>query len=89
MVIRGENKPFFFSFNTEIKAISADHKQAVRNLIDRAPLFYKKTLFRSFLNLTKEECDSMSPFDQDYIDYSIMLTEHLMLLQAPFMKTDD
>lgn len=88
MVVGGQNKPFFFSFNTQIKDNYENHKKAIQDLIDRDAVFYKKTLFRSFLNLTKIECDEMMPFDQQYLDYSIMLDEYLLLLHAPFQKQD-
>lgn len=88
MVVEGENKPFFFSFNTEIREAGENHKSATIDLIARNPMFYKKTLFRAFLNITKDECDDMMQFGQEYIDYSIMLDEYLLLLHAPFQKSD-
>lgn len=88
MAFRGENKPFFFAFNTEIKANYDNHKKAVKELIDRDAVFYKKTLFRSILRLPEPILKSITPFSQEYLDYGVMLTEHLMLILAPFQKED-
>lgn len=88
MAFGGENKSFFFSFNTEIKANYENHVRARSELIDRDAVFYKKTLFRSFLHLSDEILENITPFSQEYLDYSVMLTEHLMLLHAPFQKQD-
>lgn len=88
MAIRRENNTLFFSFNNEIKANYSNHKKAVKDLIDRDAVFYKKTLFRSFLRINDNVLDDLLPTDQAYLDYSIMLTEHLMLTHAPFMKED-
>lgn len=88
MAFRGENKSFFFSFNTEITANYDNHVKARQELIDRDAVFYKKTLFRSFLHLSDSVLETITPFSQEYLDYSIMLTEHLMLLHAPFQRSD-
>lgn len=88
MAFGGENKSFFFSFNTEIKANNGNHKKAVKELIDRDAVFYKKTLFRSYLHLPESILETITPFSQEYLDYSVMLTEHLMLLFSPYQKED-
>ena len=43
-------------------------------------------MFRAFLGYTKEEVDELSI--GDYIDSTIMLTEALRILHAPFQKED-
>lgn|GEM_PF-2445211 len=88
MVIGRENFPLFFAFNTEIKANNDNHKQAVKELIARNPVFYKKTLFRAFLAVPESTLENMLTFGQEYLDYSIMLDEYLLLLHAPYMKAD-
>lgn len=84
MAVKGKNQPFFFSINTEITENNKAHQQAKDKLIARDPVFYKKTMFRAFLQLTKEECDNMDW--QEYLDYSIMLEQYLLLLHAPFQR---
>ncbi len=86
MVFRREAIPFFSAINTEITENYSNHKEACNKLIARDAVFYKKTMFRAFLNLTKIECDEMDW--QEYLDYSIMLQEKLLLDNAPFMKED-
>jgi len=44
-------------------------------------------LFRAFLGYNKAEIDNLSI--QEYIDSSIMLTETLKLMHAPFQKQDN
>jgi hypothetical protein len=56
-------------------------------LIARNPVFYKKTMFRAFLNLSQSECDNMSV--SEYMDYAIMLKEVLKLWHAPFQKNEN
>ena len=43
-------------------------------------------MFRAFLGYTKQEIDELSL--GEYIDSTIMLTEALKLLHAPFQKED-
>ena len=86
MVSWRETFPFFSALNTEITANNDNHKVAVQNLIARDAVFYKKTMFRAFLHITKLELDDMDW--QEYLDYSIMLEEYLLLLHAPYMKED-
>ncbi len=88
MVVNGgENYPFFSKFDGELKKIFASEDRGISELIARDAVFYKKTLFRAFLHLTKEECDDMT--FQRYIDYSVALESVLRLIHAPYMKQDD
>jgi hypothetical protein len=76
--------PFFFDIQQDIKAINGSPDRAIDELIARNPVFYKKTMFRAFLNLSKEECDNMSI--GEYMDYSVALDQVLKLWHAPFQK---
>lgn len=49
-------------------------------------MLYKKTMFRAFLHLTKDETDNMSI--QAYMDYGIMLVHTLKLMHAPYLQHD-
>ena len=69
----GEMLGFFFEVNGQLKDVNEDLPTAVEKLIARNDRFYNKTMFRAFLQLTKEECDTMSV--QDYIDYLIMFKQ--------------
>jgi len=55
-------------------------------LLARDPVFYQKTCFRAFLNLSREEVETMTL--QEYSDYTIMLKEVLKLWHAPFQKEE-
>lgn len=55
-------------------------------MITRNAVFYKKTLFRAFLLLTRDEIENMSM--QEYMDYDIMLDEVLRFMHAPYLPHD-
>lgn len=87
MVIECQGIPFFSELDAEIREISILPIAAKDKLIARNAVFYKKTLFRAFLHLSKKECDEMPM--QEYLDYCIMLEEVLKLIHAPYLSHDN
>lgn len=84
MAIQGTVHPFFCEVQNDLKELNDEPDKAKEKVLTSDPVFYQKTLFRSFLHLTKEECDEMGI--DEYIKYNVMLTEHLKLLHAPYME---
>ena len=87
MVIPRKVHPFFFSIQYDLKRVNDDIEEAANELIKSDPVFYQKSLFRSFLNLEHWECDDMGV--DDYIKYTVMLKEHLKLLHAPYLSHEN
>jgi len=81
---KGKDHPFFSSFDAEIDYNNKQPAEAEQKLIDRDSVFYKKTIFRSFFHLSKQECDEMTI--QEFIDYDTMLIPVLKLIHAPYQK---
>ena len=77
MDAEGEILPFFQKFSVELEYITNQPEAACKDLVERDPVFFNKTLFRSFLFLTKKECENMSL--TDYENYCIMLKKTLEL----------
>lgn len=84
MGIKRKIYPFFFGINEELRIVVEDHERAKNALMARNPVLYNKTMFRAFLNLTKEEVDEMSI--DDYMNNVILLNEYLKLLHAPYIQ---
>jgi hypothetical protein len=86
MACRREIPSFFFNIQSRLRDVTEDSDKALNKLIARAPTKYKLTLFRAFLNLSKEECENMSI--GEYIDNCIILDNVLHILHAPFLTHD-
>jgi hypothetical protein len=82
----GKSKPFFFDFNRDQKRINERPEDAKKELLARDPVLYQKTCFRAFLNLGPKEIKKMTL--QEYMDYTVMLSEVLKLWHAPFQKEE-
>ena len=83
MVTWGKDNAFFFEVEAQFDLIINEPEEAKNKLIARDPVLYKKTMFRAFLGLTKQDTEEMGI--GDYLDHSIMLSEVLKLWHAPYM----
>lgn len=85
MVNGREIGPLFFEFNQqfELIGIEKERDKEEQNLIARNPVFYKKTLFRAFLNYSGKELEEMGL--DEYFDCCIMLDKVLQIMHAPFI----
>jgi hypothetical protein len=77
---------FFRTIEFEFKLVTSHPEEAKARLIERDAKFYKTALFRAFLHLSKEECDSLTL--RQYLDYSIILDDVLKIIHAPYLKTE-
>ena len=78
--------PLFCSVQNDIREVCENHEKAKDELIARDPVKYNKTMFRAFLHLSRKEVEQMSI--RDYLDYQILLKETLLLIHAPYNKSN-